>query len=232
MTDAYSTDAAQSTESTKSFSPCITIPISWPNSVSSSEEVHEINNEFENHRRFGVTENRKNVNENFSLLVDHEFHILNHVSDHISRSSSFLENEGTIHFPDINFNENNINESCEDFGCDNKAFSKEVKDESSTEIEEAELQEPLEDLSPVYEELATKVVSLKPTESVLRKQLPTYLSLSNEFLSDEPPRYELVTGKKLKSELVSSSFAIKLSDYLRHKLTVSFFPSLFLEIIL
>ncbi|XP_065663130.1 uncharacterized protein LOC136085718 isoform X2 [Hydra vulgaris] len=73
---------------------------------------------------------------------------------------------------------------------------------------------------PVNEELATEIVLVDNSEQteqhiintiLLKEQriinisriehLPTYLSLSKEFLHDEPPRYEIVTGKPLKTQL-------------------------------
>ncbi|XP_065663129.1 uncharacterized protein LOC136085718 isoform X1 [Hydra vulgaris] len=77
---------------------------------------------------------------------------------------------------------------------------------------------------PVNEELATEIVLVDNSEQteqhiintiLLKEQriinisriehLPTYLSLSKEFLHDEPPRYEIVTGKPLKTQLVTST---------------------------
>ncbi|XP_012561225.1 uncharacterized protein LOC105846742 isoform X2 [Hydra vulgaris] len=76
--------------------------------------------------------------------------------------------------------------------------------------------------TPINEELATEVVLVDNSEysrieqriinskllaelhinNARIEQLPTYLSLSKEFLHDEPPKYEIVTGKPLKTQLM------------------------------
>ncbi|XP_012559283.2 uncharacterized protein LOC105845740 isoform X1 [Hydra vulgaris] len=93
-----------------------------------------------------------------------------------------------------------LNETAIHFECNN------LKGLGSVEIEAAELLPPIEGpisnkLLSNFNELNIRVDSFGPTDSLRRKQLPTYLSLSKEFLNDEPPKYELVTGKQLKTQL-------------------------------
>ncbi|XP_065663141.1 uncharacterized protein LOC105845740 isoform X3 [Hydra vulgaris] len=97
-------------------------------------------------------------------------------------------------------NEIFLNESAIHFECNN------FKGLGSVEIESAELLPPIEGPIPNkllsnFNEFNIRTDSIGPTDSLHRKQLPTYLSLSNEFLNDEPPKYELVTGKQLKTQL-------------------------------
>ncbi|XP_065663145.1 uncharacterized protein LOC105846040 isoform X2 [Hydra vulgaris] len=99
-------------------------------------------------------------------------------------------------------NEIHINTFAINFDCDNLPLSKEVNATSCLVKTNDDEQKPTaEDCLPPYEKLVTLTELISSTEKLRRKQLPTYLSLSKEFLCDEPPKYELVTGKQLNSQL-------------------------------
>ncbi|XP_065663135.1 uncharacterized protein LOC105850279 isoform X3 [Hydra vulgaris] len=133
--------------------------------------------------------------------------LYNNCNDRIPLSTSCPENSENTPSQACNCDENFINKPCLHNRFNNLAFSEEVNAKSDfvktelTEIEKSEEVLTPPNLKPTYVELVTKVNYLSPSESLRRKQLPTYLSLSSEFLFDEPPRYELVTGKQLKSQL-------------------------------
>ncbi|XP_012559845.1 uncharacterized protein LOC105846040 isoform X1 [Hydra vulgaris] len=99
-------------------------------------------------------------------------------------------------------NEIHMNTFGINFDCDNLPLSKEVNATSCFVKTNDDEQKPTaEDHLPSYEKLVTLTELKSSTEKLRRKQLPTYLSLSREFLYDEPPKYELVTGKQLNSQL-------------------------------
>ncbi|XP_065682575.1 uncharacterized protein LOC105850279 isoform X1 [Hydra vulgaris] len=132
--------------------------------------------------------------------------LYNNSNDQIPSSTCCPENSGNTLIQDCSCNEILINKPCFP-NFNNLAFSEEVNanlDPVKTELTEIKKSEEVQTLSnskPTYVELVTNVDYLSTSESYCRKQLPTYLSLSSEFLFDEPPRYELVTGKQLKSQL-------------------------------